>query len=97
MADVMAVQQNFAFLNIVKPAKDIDNRAFPRAGRPYQRNALARRNVQIQMLQNLNALFIGKRYILIIYLPGNRREIFGIRGSPLISISSSIVSKIRSR
>ena len=78
MADIMAIQEDFALLQIIEAAEHIYNGALSCTGGTHQRSALPGLHMEVDMLQNIDALFISEGHILIIHPAGDLGQILGI-------------------
>ncbi|MMZ65821.1 hypothetical protein D1872_282550 [compost metagenome] len=77
--DIISVDQNGSARRIVKPAEQIDDRAFTRAGMTYQRDGLPRPNRQIDASQGGTTGFVLENHPPESDIPPDRRQHHRIR------------------
>lgn len=74
VAHVYAVNRHRSAFDIVKASQEVNHGRFSRARRPHESYAFARRNVQIEMLENIDAFLVTESYVIKIDLPGDIAE-----------------------
>ncbi len=71
----MSVNPNDAFLNIIKPADEVDNGRFSGTRRPYKGNCFARSDVEAYVIENICVFVIGESNMLKVYGTDNFRHL----------------------
>ena len=72
-ADVVVVNGNTAVCGIIKAGNQICHRRLPRTRWPNQRNALPWLHRKANIVQNLNAVAVGKAHLVKRHFPGHLR------------------------
>ena len=66
-ADVMSINLDAAFVDVVEAGQQVDDRCLARSGRPDQSDALTRFDMEVDLMQDVFAVLIAEGDVLEVH------------------------------